>query len=192
MFLISLLIFPFIAYYIFSKYRNDINELNGAIKLIGIIGLFIVVVLGGSKIFDNKDTYLVIIIMWYIIVFFYHYSLSINLQIKNLDKFKYGEISYTDGIIKGIFLFLIFVLYISIIDNYDINEKLGIFRYDSNGLLSTVSMFLVQIILFGIIFEFIDMVKNSVFRKIINQHIYRERLKQELKIEILNELKLIK
>jgi hypothetical protein len=36
------------------------------------------------------------------------------------------------------------------------------------------------------------MVKNSVFRKIINQHIYRERLKQELKIEILNELKLIK
>lgn len=192
MFLISLLIFPFIAYYIFSKYRNDINELNWAIKLIWIIWLFIVVVLWWSKIFDNKDTYLVIIIMWYIIVFFYHYSLSINLQIKNLDKFKYWEISYTDWIIKGIFLFLIFVLYISIIDNYDINEKLGIFRYDSNWLLSTVSMFLVQIILFWIIFEFIDMVKNSVFRKIINQHIYRERLKQELKIEILNELKLIK
>jgi hypothetical protein len=192
MFLISLIIFPFISYYIFSKYKSDINELNWAIKLIWIIWLFIVVVLWWSKIFDNKDSYLGIIIMWYIIVFFYHYILCFNLQLKNLDKSISRNVSYTDWIIKGIFLIGIFILYTSIIDNYDINEKLGIFRYNSDWLLNTISLFLVQIILFWIIFEFIDIIKNSVFRKIINQHIYREKLKQELKIEILNELKLIK
>ncbi len=192
MFLISLLIFPFIAYYVFSKYKSDINELNWAIKLIWIIWLFIVVVLWESKIFNNKDTYLVMIIMWYIMVFFYHYILCINLQVKNLDKFKYWKISYIDWIIKWIFLIGIFVLYISILDNYNINEKLGIFRYDSNWVLNIISMFLVQIILFWIIFEIMDMIKNSIFRGSLSKNNYREDLKKELKNEILNELKLIK
>ncbi len=190
MFLISLILFPIISWYIFNKYKDRIIELNWIVKLIWIIWLFIFSIFIFSNIFSRNEVYLTVIIIWYIVVFYFFYFKSISLEYANIDKLKYNNFSYWEWVLKVLFLIFIFILYWNMANNYKVNSNFWFFR-NSDSLFSTsfIWTFLLLFILFWVIFQFLDMIKNGFFRRMINNLKFQEKLKEELKADILAELK---
>lgn len=182
MFLILLLIFPILSTYVFGLFKVNIKEINWIVKLIWIVWLFIIVYIIEKNIFQGHELYLAILIIWYFLVFNYFYICSIRLQIKNIDKFKYSKVIYSDLIIKLYFFIIIFILTINIFDN---NRNINNIIYLVNDFFY---YFLFSLIFYWLIYEILDMVKNFFFRRILSKKIYREKLKEELKQEILYEL----
>jgi len=170
MFLFTLVIFPVISYFLFNMYKNDFESSNWFVKLIWIIWLWIISLSFFTEIFHRTESYLVLIMLWYLIVFFYYYIQNVKLQLKNIDKIKYKKIDGTNVIITLFFMFLIFFFYILLIEDRD-------FTYLAN------------FILFWLLYEIIDVIKNNIFRKMIDSKITRSELKSELKREILKEIK---
>lgn len=192
MFLISIIIFPFISGYLFNKYKDSVLDINGIVKLIWIIWLFIPFTMLYFDIIDGDSIYFFVISLWYIIVFFFFYCKSASLQSKNLDKFNYENSSFAEWLIKVFFLIFVIILYINMLDNYSITRNLEIFRYNSKSLLSFTLTFSFIFLLFWTLLEFIDMLKWRFFKLTINKSNSNEKLKQELKAEILAELNVVK
>jgi len=188
MFLILLIIFPIFSYYIFNK--NTVKNSNWVVMLIWIVWILVFKISVFFEIFNNSRSFLSILIIWYIIVFIFYYFECIRLQFRNINKFKFNKWSYIfDWILKLLFLLLIIILYISIIDNYEVNKTLWIFSYNSNSFINFIFKSLSLIALCWVIFAFIEMIKNGIFRIIKNFINSREELKKELKLEILKGLK---
>jgi hypothetical protein len=188
MFLLTLIVFPFLSYFIFNMYKNNYLESNWSVKLIWVLWLFIIIMLVTSEIFNNKVSYLVFIIIWYILVFLYYYFSNFKLELKNISKLKYSNFSFTNAWLKILFMIFIFIFYINVLEDRDVTRSLDIFRYNSDWLLNTIYLLLVNILLYGFIYEIADSIKNTIFKSIINKTELKRKLKMELKREILKEL----
>lgn len=189
MFLISLIVFPFIAGYLFNQYKGKVGELNWVVKLIWLIWLLIISLLVFFDIFRRSDAFLVIVFLWYFLVFFYYYFKIIALQAKSIDKIWDSSFSLSWWILKILFFIFIIILAINLADNYEVNRSLDIFNYWSENLTSFLLTYIYVVILLGAIFEFIEMLKNHAFRMKKIGIETKSKLKQELKAEILSELK---
>ncbi len=185
MFLILLIIFPVIAYYLFNRYKDNVIELNWIIKIIWSLWLCLFIIYTNNNFLRTKDLYLIIILIWYFIVFLNFFITYINIERSNLDKLKFYKTNYKERFLKILYIFMLFIFFINIKSDYEfksyINEQNWIFKI----LLETS----ISLVLFWLLFEIIDTIKNNIFKKVILNKIYEETFKQELKKEILAELK---
>lgn len=188
MFLILLVLFPVASYFIFNKFKDDIIELNWVAKAIWLLWLFIFVFVGTSEIFDNNESYLLLLIFWYIWVFLYYYIHIARLQFKNSKKLVFQSTTFSYKLIKILFLILLFFFYISIIENYDVNNKLDLLRGNNDSFLNFISIYFSSIILCWIFYEVAEVLKKTILINESTKEDYRVKLKNELKNEILKEL----
>lgn len=192
MFLILLILFPLVSYRILSKFKDYIIELNWISKLIWMIGLFILIFVITIDIFDNNDSYLMLLIFWYGAVFIYYYIAIARLQFINVKKLVFLDTNIWEKLIKILFLLWLFIFYISIIENYDVNNKLDIIRWHDKSLINFVWTYFISVILCGIFYEIVDVLKYRILFNESTKDDYRTKLKNELKTEILKELNITK
>lgn len=192
MFLILLILFPLVSYRILSKFKDDIIELNGISKLIWMIGLFILIFVITIDIFDNNDSYLMLLVFWYGAVFIYYYIAIARLQFINVKKLFFQDTNIWEKLIKILFLLWLFIFYVSIIENYDVNNKFDIIRWNDISLINIVWIYFISVILCGIFYEIVDVLKYRILFNESTKDDYRTKLKNELKTEILKELNITK
>ncbi len=189
MFLFTLIILPLLSYFIFNIYKSDYKESNWVVKMIWILWLLILIIIITSEIFHRRDSYLVITLIWYLAVFLYYFILSFKLQLKNISKIKYTKITLSGALIKLFYMICLFIFFINVVDDSRVINKLNIFRHSSDWHINFVFVFFATILLSWLIYELIDMIKNNIFRKILDNRTMKTKLKRELKREILKELK---
>lgn len=138
-----------------------------------------------SEIFENKESYLLLLSFWYLIVFIYYYIKHIIILKNKINMLKLPESNIIDSILKLLYLFLIFIILIVILDDYSFYRMI-----DDNKIILFLFIYFTFILFSGIIYELFDMVKIFLFKKILNRKNEITKLKRELKKEILNELKI--
>ncbi len=182
MFLLSLVLFPVVSYFMYNKFKDDVIELNWVAKLIWLIGVFVITFVLEYKIFDNNESYFILVSFWYVLVFAYFYISIALLQYKNIEKSGFKNTSIWEKMIKILFMIGLFIFCVSIFDNYKVYiiQEYFIFKY------------IMVVIMTWIFYEIIEVVKKSIIMHLGTDDDYRRKLKDELKEEILKELNLNK
>lgn len=142
MFLLLLLAFPGFAYYLFQSYRNDPKELNGIIKIIGVVGL--AMLFFGLYLFDGKEAYAVTLVFWYAIVFAYFFFTRLGIVTNRLEAIELGEkTDMGSGFINVFYLGTLLVFYITLF-----SSDMGRFvrSFDESG--EMICYFLIVLVLF--------------------------------------------
>ncbi|MDD3302772.1 MAG: hypothetical protein PHN31_04385 [Candidatus Gracilibacteria bacterium] len=191
MFLLLLIIFPLFSYLIFNKYKDNLLELNGISKVIGLMGLFLYIVIILSDVFYRSNSYLKLMTFWYILVFFFFYFYIANIQFKNVKNLVFVNTTFSDKLMKLFFMIGIFIFFMMMGGNYEVRNSLDIFNSDFN-LLNVSVIYFVFIVFCGLVYELIDVLKFKVLSSEVVKDNYRTKLKNELKSEILSELNLNK
>jgi len=129
---------------------------------------------------------------WYIGVFIFFYSRHIVILNKNfyqlhLEHWTVGKVFLMFG-----FLFFLVIVYLNLMDER--REVLQYFSFDrySFDLWGILFLFCLNLVLFGVLYQMLDVfVKSFLWLKKLKDA-QRESLKQELKAEILKELEVKK